>query len=59
MLETASKEPSVEELLLKFNEQPNNIEALLQLCDKYFFEKQYEQTFDLLINEYSKLIRIK
>ena len=33
---------------------PDNIENLLKLCDKYFFEKKYEQTFDLLISEYTK-----
>ena len=54
MLEAASKEPSIEELLDKFNGQPDNIENLLKLCDKYFFEKKYEQTFDLLISEYTK-----
>lgn len=55
MLETASKGPAVEELLSEYNERPEDLENLLKLCDKYFFEKQYEKTFDLLIREYSKL----
>ncbi len=54
MLESASKEPATEILLSNYNEQPDNIENLLILCDKYFFEKQYEKTFDLLIENYSK-----
>ena len=55
MLETSSKEPSIEILLLKHNEQPNDIENLQKLCDKYFFEKQYTQAFELLIKNYLKL----
>ena len=54
MLETASKEPSIEELLSRYNKQPDNIEALLKLCDKYFFEKQYEKAFELLFENYVK-----
>ena len=55
MLESASKEPSVEVLLSNHIKQPENIENLLKLCDKYFFEKQYEKTFELLLDNYSKL----
>ena len=55
MLEKASKEPSLEILLSKYEEQPENIEGLIKLCDKYFFEKEYEQAFDLLVEAYSKL----
>ena len=54
MLESASKEPSTEVLLLNYNKQPDNIENLFILCDKYFFEKQYEKAFDLLLSNYSK-----
>ena len=53
MLESASKEPSVEVLLSNYNKQPNNIENLLKLCDKYFFEKQYEKAFELLLDNYA------
>jgi putative thioredoxin len=55
MLESASKEPSIEILLSNHNKQPDNIEILIKLCDKLFFEKQYEQAFVLLLNKYSKL----
>ena len=55
MLESASKVPSVEILLSNFNKQPDNVENLLMLCDKLFFEKQYEKTFELLLENYSKL----
>ena len=53
MLESASKEPSVEVLLSNYNKQPHNIENLLKLCDKYFFEKQYEKAFELLLDNYA------
>ncbi len=46
MLESASKEPSSDVLLSNYNRQPDNIENLFMLCDKYFFEKQYEKSFD-------------
>ena len=55
MLESASKEPSIEILLSNHNKHPDNIEILIKLCDKLFFEKQYEQAFVLLLNKYSKL----
>ena len=55
MLESVSKEPSIEILLSNYTKQPNNIENLIKLCDKYFFEKQYEQAFELLLDNYSKL----
>jgi len=54
-LESASKEPSAEVLLSNYNKQPDNVENLLILCDKYFFEKQYEKAFELLLENYSKL----
>ena len=54
MLESASKEPSAEVLLSNYNKQPDNIENLFILCDKYFFEKQYEKAFDLLLSNYSR-----
>ena len=55
MLESASKEPSIEILLSNHNKQPDNIEILIKLCDKLFFEKEYERAFVLLLNKYSKL----
>jgi len=55
MLESSSKKPSIEVLLLNYNKQPDNIENLFKLCDKYFFEKKYEQAFNLLLTNYSQL----
>ena len=55
MLESASREPSIEILLSNHKKQPDNIEILIKLCDKLFFEKQYEQAFVLLLDIYSKL----
>ena len=54
MLESASKEPSVEVLLSNYSKQPDDYKVLLKLCDKYFFEKQYEKAFDLLFDNYAK-----
>ena len=58
MLEKASKDPSLDILLEEFNSNPENVENLLKLSDKYFFEKKYEEAFDLLVNNYFKVKNI-
>ena len=55
MLEKISKEPSVDLLLSNYNDNPNNIENLFKLCDKYFFEQKHENAFELLLENYIKL----
>ena len=55
MLESASKEASIDVLFSNYNKHPGNIENLLKLCDKYFFEKQHEKAFELLLENYLKL----
>ena len=55
MLESASKEPSLDILISAYKNQPDDINNILKLCDKYFFEKEYEKAFELLLNNYVKL----
>ena len=54
MLESASKAPSVETLLSTYNMNPNKIENVLELSEKYFYEKQAETALELLLSNFSK-----
>ena len=46
--------PSVNELLSKLKEEPTNISLVLELSDKYFSIKEYENSMELLLNNYPK-----
>jgi len=49
-----SSGPNINELLAKLESEPNNIDLILEISDKYFSMKQYENGMDLLLNNYPK-----
>ena len=46
--------PDVNELLNRLENEPSNIDLILELSDKYFSMKQYENGMSLLLNNYPK-----
>ena len=48
------KGPSLEELLENLKKQPNNIEFILKVADKYFAENMIDEAFALLLINYKK-----
>ena len=49
-----SSGPNINELLDKLEIEPNNIDLILEISDKYFSMKQYENGMDLLLKNYPK-----
>ena len=49
-----SSGPNINELLGKLESEPNNIDLILEISDKYFSIKQYENGMDLLLKNYPK-----
>ena len=49
-----SSGPNINELLGKLESEPNNIDLILEISDKYFSMKQYENGMDLLLRNYPK-----
>ena len=49
-----SSGPNINELLAKLESEPNNIDLILEISDKYFSMKQYENGMDLLLKNYPK-----
>ena len=49
-----SKGPDVNELLGKLENEPANIDLVIELSDKYFSIKEYELGMELLLNNYQK-----
>ena len=49
-----SSGPGLEEILGKLEKDPNNIDLILELSDKYFSIKEYEHGMDLLLKNYPK-----
>ena len=49
-----SSGPNISELLGKLESEPNNIDLILEISDKYFSIKQYENGMDLLLKNYPK-----
>ena len=49
-----SSGPNINELLSKLESEPNNIDLILEISDKYFSMKQYENGMDLLLKNYPK-----
>ncbi len=49
-----SSGPNINELLAKLESEPNNIDLILEISDKYFSIKQYENGMDLLLKNYPK-----
>ena len=49
-----SSGPNINELLGKLESEPNNIDLILEISDKYFSMKEYENGMDLLLTNYPK-----
>ena len=49
-----SSGPNINELLVKLENEPDNIDLVLEISDKYFSMKEYENGMDLLIKNYPK-----
>ncbi len=49
-----SSGPNISELLGKLENEPNDIDLILEISDKYFSMKEYENGMDLLLKNYPK-----
>jgi len=49
-----SSGPNINELLGKLEKEPDNIDLILEISDKYFSMKEYETGMDLLLKNYPK-----
>ena len=49
-----SSGPDINELLARLENEPGNIDLILEISDKYFSMKEYENGMDLLLKSYSK-----
>ena len=49
-----SSGPNINELLDKLESEPDNIDLILEISDKYFSKKEYENGMDLLLKNYPK-----
>ncbi len=49
-----SSGPNINELLDKLESEPDNIDLILEISDKYFSLKEYENGMDLLLKNYPK-----
>ena len=49
-----SSGPNIDELLGKLENEPDNIDLILEISDKYFSIKEYENGMDLLLKNYPK-----
>ena len=45
---------SIDVLMNKFIENPSNTDVLLEICEKYFSDEEYEKAFSLLLDNYYK-----
>ena len=46
--------PNIEELLNKLDKNPEDINLILEVADKYFSIQSYENSMDLLLKNYPK-----
>ena len=49
-----SSGPNINELLGKLENEPDNVDLILEISDKYFSIKEYENGMDLLLKNYPK-----
>ena len=49
-----SSGPNIRELLSRLDSEPTNIDLVLELSDKYFSMKEYDNGMDLLLDNYPK-----
>ncbi len=54
ILKNNSSGPDINELLDKLESEPDNIDLILEISDKYFSMKEYENGMDLLLKNYPK-----
>ncbi len=54
IIKNNSSGPDVNELLSKLKNEPDNISLVIELSDKYFSMKEYENGMDLLLKNYPK-----
>ena len=52
MIQSLSKGEEIEVLISNYENNPKNIENILILSDKYFYEKKNQNAFDLLLQNY-------
>ena len=45
---------SIDVLINKFNENPTNTNILLEICEAYFSDEEYDKAFSLLLDNYYK-----
>ena len=51
-MENNSKSPTLEEIIIKYNKDPNNLNFVIELSEKYFANNKIENSFNLLIDQY-------
>ncbi len=49
-----SSGPNINELVSKLESEPDNVDLILEISDKYFSIKEYENGMNLLLNNYPK-----
>ena len=49
-----SSGPDINDQLSKLEKEPSNIDLVIELSEKYFSMKEYENSMDLLLENYSK-----
>ena len=49
-----SSGPNINELIVKLENEPDNIDLILEISDKYFSMKEYENGMDFLLKNYPK-----
>ena len=54
IVKSNSSGPNINELLGKLENEPDNIDLILEISDKYFSMKEYENGMDLLLKNYPK-----
>ena len=54
IMKNNSSGPNINELLDKLEGEPDNIDLILEISDKYFSMKEYENGMDLLLKNYPK-----
>jgi len=54
IMKNNSSGPNINELLIKLENEPDNIDLILEISDKYFSIKEYENGMDLLLKNYPK-----
>ena len=52
--EKNEKGPTLEQIKKNYEKNPNNIDIILNLSEKYFTENNTEEAFNLLLNEFKK-----